>query len=435
MPRASDGTYSLPNGTLVTTGETILVSQHNPAMADLAQAMTKSLDRSGNGGMLASLDMGGYNITNALNASFSGALVATGTVQIADTTASNVGVVFKGSSRFIHNYPASPTSYSTFMGINAGNFTHTSVSSSAFGYEALRDLTSGQLNSAFGTRALQRVTAGGVNSAFGADTLATLTTGTYNNGFGCKALANATTGSRNNAFGQSCLWGAGGSNTGSENCGFGQDVMIGMLTGNNNCGYGNQTLTSLTGANNNSAFGHQVLYSSTAADNSAFGFRAMFKNTTGTLNAAFGNQTLYENTTGSYNTAFGSSALGALTTGVYNVALGWRAGNGQDPNEPSIVDTYCTFIGPFASRDTSVPSATPLNNATAIGNGAKVAEDNQVAIGNALVRSTLLRGNVRLSNTPGVPVTPIAGVGQIYVEGGALKFMGGSGTVTTLAPA
>src|SRR3546814_15641483 len=51
MPRSPDGSYSLPAGTLVSSGDTILVSQHNPAMQDIASALGKSLDRDGTGGM------------------------------------------------------------------------------------------------------------------------------------------------------------------------------------------------------------------------------------------------------------------------------------------------------------------------------------------------------------------------------------------------
>jgi microcystin-dependent protein len=65
IPRDSSGTFSLPSGTLVNTGDTILVGQHNPAMQDIAQSLTNSLDRDGKGGMRASLDMGSNKITNA----------------------------------------------------------------------------------------------------------------------------------------------------------------------------------------------------------------------------------------------------------------------------------------------------------------------------------------------------------------------------------
>src|SRR3546814_20514165 len=65
MPRSPDGSYSLPAGTLVSSGDTILVSQHNPAMQDIASALGQSLDRDGSGGMRSPLDMGGFPIINA----------------------------------------------------------------------------------------------------------------------------------------------------------------------------------------------------------------------------------------------------------------------------------------------------------------------------------------------------------------------------------
>jgi microcystin-dependent protein len=63
MPRNSSGAYSLPNGTLVSTGDTVQVSQHNPAMQDIEQALSGSLDRDGSGGMRANLVMGDNKIT------------------------------------------------------------------------------------------------------------------------------------------------------------------------------------------------------------------------------------------------------------------------------------------------------------------------------------------------------------------------------------
>lgn len=64
MPRGPDGSYSLPTGTIVTSGETILPSQHNPAFNDVAQAIGNSLDRDGSGGMRAALNLGGNAIQN-----------------------------------------------------------------------------------------------------------------------------------------------------------------------------------------------------------------------------------------------------------------------------------------------------------------------------------------------------------------------------------
>lgn len=78
IPRDSQGNFSLPPGTQVNTGDTILVSQHNPPFNDVAQALTNSLDRDGKGGMRADLQMGGYKISN----------VAPG---VADTDVATVG--------------------------------------------------------------------------------------------------------------------------------------------------------------------------------------------------------------------------------------------------------------------------------------------------------------------------------------------------------
>lgn len=67
MPRDSQGNFSLPSGTLVSVGQTIAPSQHNPAMEDIAQAMTGSLSRDGQGGMLDNLDGGGFRAVNFAN--------------------------------------------------------------------------------------------------------------------------------------------------------------------------------------------------------------------------------------------------------------------------------------------------------------------------------------------------------------------------------
>ena len=69
MPRNTEGRYSLPSGTLVNSGDTILVSQHNPAMTDIATAIGNSLDRNGTGGMRAALNMGGNPVQNIASGS------------------------------------------------------------------------------------------------------------------------------------------------------------------------------------------------------------------------------------------------------------------------------------------------------------------------------------------------------------------------------
>lgn len=64
MPRDSNGNTNPLPGTIVQTGDTILPSQHNPALVDLYAMMTQSLSRDGQGGMRAALDMNGFPVRN-----------------------------------------------------------------------------------------------------------------------------------------------------------------------------------------------------------------------------------------------------------------------------------------------------------------------------------------------------------------------------------
>lgn len=64
MPRDTQGNFSLPSGSLVSLGQDILPSQHNPPLEDIAQAITGSLSRDGSGGMRAPLNLGGFRVTN-----------------------------------------------------------------------------------------------------------------------------------------------------------------------------------------------------------------------------------------------------------------------------------------------------------------------------------------------------------------------------------
>ena len=54
MPRNASGVYTLPSGNPVVPNTTIATSWANPTLADMAQALTDSLDRNGLGGMLVS---------------------------------------------------------------------------------------------------------------------------------------------------------------------------------------------------------------------------------------------------------------------------------------------------------------------------------------------------------------------------------------------
>ena len=55
MPRDSGGNYSLPGGSLATTGTTILASEHNVPLQDIASALSGSLPVDGSKALTGSL--------------------------------------------------------------------------------------------------------------------------------------------------------------------------------------------------------------------------------------------------------------------------------------------------------------------------------------------------------------------------------------------
>ena len=64
MPRDANGNTTPLAGTLVSLGQTLQPSQHNPMVNDVYAMMTESLSRNGQGPMLADLDMGGFKVKN-----------------------------------------------------------------------------------------------------------------------------------------------------------------------------------------------------------------------------------------------------------------------------------------------------------------------------------------------------------------------------------
>lgn len=73
MPKDSAGVYTLPVSAVnPAVGNTIIdTAAFNAQNADIASAITDSLDRQGRGGMAAPLSMGGFKITNLASAAAS----------------------------------------------------------------------------------------------------------------------------------------------------------------------------------------------------------------------------------------------------------------------------------------------------------------------------------------------------------------------------
>jgi hypothetical protein len=64
MSYDGNGNHSLPDGTIVNTGDKILPSQHNPAMQDISASLSSVLVRDGRAGMVGNLPMGGFKTVN-----------------------------------------------------------------------------------------------------------------------------------------------------------------------------------------------------------------------------------------------------------------------------------------------------------------------------------------------------------------------------------
>lgn len=258
-----------------------------------------------------------------------GYIELTKSLKLQETTDLNTGVIYKGTSRFIHNYEKSGSSgNNTFVGINAGNFTLGGASftdgssNTALGYYALNKLTTGYGNTAVGTNSLSLNTSGYYNIAIGNSSLSGNTSGTYLVAIGPEALVSNTTGANNVAIGFLSI----SSNT----------------TGLNNIGIGNSSLSSNTIGWDNIAIGKQTL------DN----------NIDGNKNTGVGNISL-GNCTGDNNTALGYSSASSLTTGSNTTVIGYNA----QPSSATVSNQITLGNNSVSSLRCNVQTITSLSDA------------------------------------------------------------------------
>ena len=228
-------------------------------------------------------------------------------LRLENTTDPNLGVIFKGADRFMHNYGL----FNTFMGINAGNFTMTGGDNTGVGWNSLNSNTSGYYNTALGLSSLYSNTTGYENTAVGLNSLAFNTTGYYNTAMGSYSLFSNTTGNYNAALGHNSL---SYNTTGFQNTAIGSYSLFSNTTGYDNIAIGNAALNSNTDGYENTAVGVQSLFSNTGSTagnshiwNTAVGFRALFS----------------DNSSG--NTALGHNAGSTNVGGVNLTCIGWNA--------------------------------------------------------------------------------------------------------------
>jgi microcystin-dependent protein len=170
MPRDSSGAYSLPSGTLVNTGDTILVSQHNPAMQDIEQSMSNSLDRDGKGGMRDDLNMGGNKATNLAPGVADTDAATVG--QLGDTVTIPIGTIFDYAGAtpptgylLCYGQAVSRTTYAALF-VVLGTAFGTGDGATTFNLPDCRGRTGAGKDDMGGTAASRLTTAGsGVNGA------------------------------------------------------------------------------------------------------------------------------------------------------------------------------------------------------------------------------------------------------------------------------
>ena len=292
-------------------------------------------------------------------------------LRLENTTSSSLGVLFKGTNPFLHNYGTE----NTFLGINSGNFTMTGIYNTAMGSNSLSFNTTGSYNTAVGWNSLFYNTTGNQNTAVGLSSLVFNNGGNYNTAVGYSTLPYNTSGSFNTAVGWLSLNSNinGGLNTAlgvqslySNNGGYNTALGVQSLYSNNLGGYntavGNGSLYSNLGGSWNTALGYISLFSNISGfSNTAIGHQALYSNTTGTSNTAVGDSSLYLNTSGNGNTVLGRNAGSTITTGgnltcigINSQPISGTAINQITLGSPSITALRCavqTISGVSDARD------------------------------------------------------------------------------------
>ena len=123
--------------------------------------------------------------------------IVSGNLNLPLTADADNGVIEVNGNRFIHSFGAT----NTFVGVDSGNFTLTSFSTTGIGANALDALTSGAFNTAGGFGAQSAVTNGSNNASWGSGSLISLTTSNENSAFGNSTLNALLTGANNTALG------------------------------------------------------------------------------------------------------------------------------------------------------------------------------------------------------------------------------------------
>lgn len=195
-------------------------------------------------------------------------------VELLETTASDVGVIYKGASRYFHNFRAAGADgHNTFIGLGAGNFSmaisgqtyHTS-NNVGIGSSTLAGVTTGYNNLAFGTSALTGVTTGHDNCGFGRSSGFSCSAGSYNCTMGYATLYHNVSGSHNTVLGCTAGKGVAG-NSISHNTLIGKSAGFALTTGgDDNVMIGYQAGDNVTSGEQNIIIGYNLNALAAASD-------------------------------------------------------------------------------------------------------------------------------------------------------------------------
>lgn len=162
----------------------------------------------------------------------------------------------------------------------------------------------------------------------------------------------------------------------------------------------------------NTGFGEGTLTAITSGGfNTAVGKNSLTSSTTGALNVSVGMGSMEDNINGSFNASMGYNALSASIAGNYNVAIGTSAGStfGSGGTSQLLTVSEGIFLG-YQSRALLDSS----KNEIAIGNKAVGAGSNTATLGNTSITKTVLRGVIQ-QTTYTVATLPSGTLGMFAV--------------------
>ncbi len=263
----------------------------------------------------------------------------TKSLRLETTTASDVGVIYKGTNRFIHNFQASgKEGRNTFIGEYAGNFTMNGINSFnasnniGIGYSSLNAMTTGYQNVALGVNTLKDNTTGTTNTAIGHASLEKNISGYSNTALGYAAAGDNTTGYNNTAFGYATLRRNTG---GAMNTAIGRTALSNKVGGDYNTALGFHAGSSISGGTDNTSVSNSVylgaLTKASAVGNTneiVIGYDAIGK---GSNTATYGNTTITSHIFESGNVGIGTTSPASLLD--VNGLIKMRSSNITQPED------------------------------------------------------------------------------------------------------